>query len=154
VGRLDDLPEPGVKLLRRGYGSGPVHLVAHLAALALCAYAMLQLLDAGRWFNVVLWLVGAVILHDLVLLPLYTGLDRAARRVAGPRGINFLRVPAGLSALLALVYFPLILNRSDSTYTGLSGLQADGHLERWLLVSGALFAASALLFLLTARKAS
>ncbi len=141
-----------MKLLRRGYGSSPVHLVAHLAALALSAYAVTQLLDAGRVFNVVVWLVGAILLHDLVLLPLYSGIDRAARRIAGPRAINFLRVPAGLSALLALVYAPLILNRSDSTFTGLSALRADGHLERWLLATGLLFAASGLLFLLTTIK--
>ncbi len=141
-------------LLRRRYGSSPVHLVAHLAALALCAYAVLQLLDAGRWFNVVLWLVGAVVLHDLVLLPLYSALDRATRRLAGRRAVNFLRVPAGLSALLALVYSPVILVRGDANYARLSGLQADGYLERWLLVSGLLFAASALLFVLTARKAA
>lgn len=142
-------------LLRRGYGTTPLHLLAHVAAFALAAYALLQIVDARRADNIVLWLVGAVILHDFVLLPLYSGLDRAARRVAPGRAINFLRVPAGLSALLLLVYFPLIFGRSERTYETLSGLSPSGYLGRWLLVTGLLFAASALWFVARgARRAS
>ena len=32
---------------------------------------------AGDWFGVALWFVGAALLHDLVLLPLYAAADRA-----------------------------------------------------------------------------
>jgi hypothetical protein len=153
VGRVDDVQAALVTLLRRGYGTTPLHLVAHVAALALAGYALLQILDARSALSIVVWLVGAVVLHDFVLLPLYSGLDRAARRVAPARAIAYLRVPAGLSALLLLVYFPLILGRGEGTFRTLSGLEPQGYLERWLLVTAVLFAASAALFVITSRKA-
>ena len=56
---------------RARYGASPVHLLAHLALLPLVAWALLTVLDFRAASNVVLWLVGAVILHDLVLLPAY-----------------------------------------------------------------------------------
>ena len=68
--------------MRRRYGASPVHLLAHLALLPLAAWALLTVLDFRAASNVVLWLVGAVILHDLVLLPAYSALDRARRGVA------------------------------------------------------------------------
>lgn len=139
--------------LRHGYGTTPLHLLAHLAAFALVAYAGLQLLDTGGVANILLWLVGAVVVHDFVLLPFYGGLDRAARRVTPRRAVNYLRVPAGLSGLLALVYFPSILGRGEQTFVTLSGLAPEGYLARWLIVTGALFGASALLLLLTLRRA-
>ena len=140
-------------LLRRGYGTTPLHLVAHVAALALAAYALLQLGGARDAVTIGVWLVGAVVLHDVVLLPLYSGLDRAARRVAPRRALAHLRVPAGLSALLLLVYFPLILGRSERTYATLSGLEPQGYLARWPLVTGLMFAASALAFVVSSRRA-
>ena len=54
------------------------HLLAHLIFLPIAAWALLTVLDFRAASNVVLWLVAAVILHDLVLLPLYSGVDRAA----------------------------------------------------------------------------
>ena len=143
-------------LLRRGYGATPVHLLAHLAALALAAYALLQIVDLGRADNVAAWLVASVILHDLALLPLYTVLDRVAQRLAGrgPRRafVNHVRVPVGLSALLLLVYFPVMTGRTEGTYRRVSGLGTDGYLGRWLLVSGLLFAASAVVFAVRLRR--
>ncbi len=121
-----------MKRLWSAYGTSPAHLLAHLAALALAGYAMVQILAAGPATNVLLWLVGAVIVHDFVLLPLYGGVDRAARRAAPRRALNHLRVPAGLSALLLLVYLPAILGRGERTYTTVSGLSPEGYLERWL----------------------
>ena len=90
---------------RARYGASPVHLLAHLALLPLAAWALLTVLDFRAASNVVLWLVGAVILHDLVLLPAYSALDRVAR-VAVPGAINYVRVPGGL-ALLSLLVFHL-----------------------------------------------
>ncbi len=66
--------------MRGRYGASPLHLLAHLAALALAAWALLQALQLGHAQRIVLWLVGAVVLHDLVLWPAYTALDRLARR--------------------------------------------------------------------------
>jgi len=109
---------------------------------------------AARRTNIVSWLVGAVILHDVVLLPLYGGLDRVARRIVPRRALAFVRVPAGLSGLLALVYLPLILGRGEQTFTTLSGVEPEGYLGRWLLVTALLFGASAALFVLATRKAT
>ena len=89
-------------MLRR-YGASPVHLLAHLALLPIVAWALLTVLDFRAASNVVLWLVGAVILHDLVLLPAYSALDRVAR-VPLRGAINHVRVPAGLSLLTLLGY--------------------------------------------------
>ena len=143
-------------LLRRGYGASPVHLLAHLAALALAAYALLQLVDLRRADNVVAWLVGSVILHDLVLLPLYTALDRATQLLAGrgPRRafVNHVRVPVALSGLLLLVYSPVMTGRTEGNYRRVSGLEPDGYVGRWLLVSGLLFAASGIVFAIRLRR--
>ena len=143
-----------MRLLRHGYGATPLHLLAHGAALALAAYALLQIIDVRAAGNIVLWLIGSVLLHDFVLLPAYSAIDRAARRFkpAGRSGVNYVRVPVGLSALLLLVYFPVISGRGNGAFRAVSGLSFDGYLERWLLLTGALLAGSAFLFVLSARK--
>ena len=134
--------------MRRRYGASPLHLLAHLAALALAAWALLQALQLGGADRIVLWLVGAVVLHDLVLWPAYTTLDRLARRGRPAGWINYLRVPVGISALLALVFFPVMCGKGEAAYTRVSGVAWEGYAERWLLVSAALFAGSAVLYLL------
>ena len=143
-------------LLRRGYGATPVHLLAHLAALALAAYALLQIMDLRRADNAIAWLVASVLLHDLVLLPFYTALDRAAQVLAGDGArralVNHVRVPVALSALLLLVYFPVMTGRTECNYRRVSGLEPDGYLGRWLLVSGLLFTASAVAFAIRLRR--
>ena len=70
------------------------------------------------------------------------------------RAVNYLRVPAGLSALLLLVFFPLILGRSTDKLEQVSGAPAADYLARWLLITGVLFAASALLYVARARSAA
>jgi hypothetical protein len=127
------------------YGASPVHLLAHLVLLPLVAWALLGMVDVTAAVNTVAWLVAAVILHDFVLLPAYATLDRIARRsLAG--AINHVRVPAGISLLLALVYFPVISGHGAAVFHGVSGLRLEGYLQRWLLVTAALFALSALLY--------
>ena len=137
--------------LRRLYGDGPLHLLSHVAALALAAYAFTRIFAGGQPWNVVLWFVGAVILHDLIAFPLYTGLNRLAleRRM---RFVNHVRVPALLSACLFIVFFPLILGLGDGRYERATTLSQDVYLGRWLLLCGALFAASALVCALRARR--
>src|SRR3712207_5468056 len=103
VGRVDRLRSRGVTGRgRRVYGASPAHLLAHLAALPLAAWALLQLAGAANAGRIFAWLAAGVIVHDLLLLPLYAALDRAGRRAAG-RAINFVRVPALLSGLLLIV---------------------------------------------------
>jgi hypothetical protein len=133
------------------YGASPLHLLAHLVLLPLAAWALLTVLDFRAAANVVAWLVAAVILHDLVLLPAYSGADWAARRVL--RGaVNYVRVPAGLSLLLLVVFWSTIRGRGEGAYEHVSGRTWDGYGLRWMLVSAALFAASALLYLVRRRR--
>ena len=94
--------------------------------------------------------VGAALLHDLVLLPLYATLDRTLLRGLGTRRewAGYVRVPAALSALLLLAWFPLISGSVASRYRSATGLPADVFLPRWLLITAVLFGASALLLTL------
>jgi hypothetical protein len=136
------------------YGGSPWHLLLLLAAFVLCGYAASKLLE-GDWSGVVEWFVGAALLHDLVLVPLYGGADwllhkslrgdreRPDARVAA---VNHIRVPAFLSLLLLLVYWPLISQRPGARYELITGLTPGVFLPRWGLITAALFAASAVLF--------
>ncbi len=134
----------------------PLGLLAAAASLALTAYALSKLLDGPAPLNVLAWLLGAVLLHDLLAYPLYTALDRLAlgsersQRLAAAR--NYLRVPAALSLLALLVYAPNILDLSGGRYERATGLSADVYLSRWLLICGGLFAASGLLYALRLRR--
>ncbi|GAB3959855.1 hypothetical protein GCM10029978_007770 [Actinoallomurus acanthiterrae] len=145
------------------YGADPLHLLALLACFALAGYAASRVADAGIWVGFVIWFVGAAIVHDLVLFPLYALADVAVqrrpwgRRRPGPHvrwrpWINYVRVPAGLSALLLLVWFPLILRQSGETYRKAVGLGLSPYLGRWLLVTGLLFAGSAITYAVRLRS--
>ncbi|MDT7711906.1 MAG: hypothetical protein QOG46_595 [Pseudonocardiales bacterium] len=135
-------------MTRRGW----TQLVALLASFTVAGYAGIRLL-AGNPIGVGAWFVGSAVVHDLVLFPLYAGLDAALvtllhRRpglatVAGVRWLNYLRIPAVVSGLLLLVWSPLILRASDDAYHAASGLSAQPFLPRWLAVTAVLFAISA-----------
>jgi hypothetical protein len=135
------------------YGASPVHLLAHLVALPLAAFALLEIAERPSAARILLWLAASVLLHDLVLLPFYGLLDRAGRRAAGP-AINYVRVPALVAGLLGLVYFPAISGKSAPVFSGVSGLEHEGYLTRWLLITAALFAASAALYLVRGRSST
>jgi hypothetical protein len=141
MGRLD------LVLMKRLYGASPLHLLAHLALLPLCAWALLEVLGGRQAANVALWLVASVVIVDLVVLPLYSGLDWAGR-FAFRGAINYVRVPVALSLLALVVFWGTIGQRGEGAYRVASGLEYEGYAERWLLVSAALFAASGLIYLL------
>ncbi len=138
---------------RRLYGADPLHLLALLASFTVSAAAIV------RWFDfsgpdtirVLVWFAGAIIAHDLVLLPFYSVLDMVAfgRRAAGaaapahPGGTAYVRIPALLSGLLLLVFYPQIFRLGASTFHTAAGQSQNIYLVRWLLASGAMFAASA-----------
>ncbi|MFF0558430.1 hypothetical protein [Streptomyces sp. NPDC004266] len=144
-------PHAVTTAFRRRYGASPLHLLLVVVSFALACYAGLRLLK-GDALGVAVWFVGAALLHDLVLLPLYAVTDIAVQRVLGnhsggargrPRiGVNHVRVPAFVSGVLLLVYWPLIL-RQVGHYAVTTGLPADVFLGRWLLITACLFAASA-----------
>ncbi|WP_205315161.1 hypothetical protein [Nonomuraea lactucae] len=143
------------------YGAAPWHLLALLACFAVAGYAAGRAAAAGILIGFLVWFVGAAIVHDLVLYPLYSLTDVAARRRpwhrgrarTGPAGraTNYVRVPAALSGLLLLMWFPLILGLSEDGYRRSTGLDTSPYLGRWLLVTGVLFAGSALAYVIRHR---
>ncbi|WP_055596990.1 hypothetical protein [Streptomyces hirsutus] len=130
----------------------PPRILLLLCSFALCGYAGVRLLDGDRLL-IALWFVGAAVLHDLVLLPLHAAADRALVKGAGRRRgrINHVRVPAALSGLLLLVWFPLITGRVSERYPGATGLSAGSYATRWLILTAVLFAGSAVLFAVRSR---
>jgi hypothetical protein len=129
-----------------------VQLLALLASFVVAGYAGVRLLT-GNVIGTGAWFVGSAVVHDLVLFPLYAGVDAALvlllrhhpewATVAGVRWLNYLRVPAMVSGLLLLVWSPLILRVSNGAYHAASGLSAQPFLARWIAVTAVLFAISA-----------
>jgi hypothetical protein len=134
------------------YGASPLHLLAHLAVLPLVAWALLQVLDRPDALRILLWLALSAVVHDLVLLPFYSVLDRAGQRVAPRPAVNHVRVPALISGLLLLVFFPAISGKGEPSFQRTSGLTYDGYLARWLLITAALFAISGAIYLVRGSK--
>ncbi|MEW2625455.1 hypothetical protein [Streptomyces sp. NPDC048106] len=133
----------------------PRQLLLLACSFTLAVYAGVRLL-AGDWLAVALWIVGAALLHDLVLLPLYSAADRALVRGLGAVGRRawtpYVRVPAALSGLLLLVWLPLISGSQTGRYRLTTGLSPDGFAARWLLITAVLFGGSALLWAWRARR--
>ncbi|WP_433373209.1 hypothetical protein [Streptosporangium sp. CA-115845] len=146
------------------YGADPLHLLALIACFALAGYAAGRVVAAGILAGFLVWFVGAAIIHDLLLYPLYSLADIVVQRrpwhrrrppsgpVQWPPLVNYLRVPAALSGLLLLVWFPLILRFAEHNYRKASGLDTSPYLGRWLLVTGVLFAGSALAYAIRLRR--
>jgi hypothetical protein len=133
--------------MRARYGASPLHLLGHLIAFAIAVWAISHVFDGREPWNFVVWFVAGALLHDLLLLPFYSALDAAARVLPIPRGaVNFVRVPALTSGVMLLVYFPRILDRAPGNYTRVAGVAPAGYLRNWLLITAALFMASALLY--------
>ena len=132
--------------MRDRYGASPLHLLAHLIALPLVAFALLQIAERGDARRILIWLALSAVVHDLVLLPFYGLLDPVEQRAAG-RAVNFVRAPTLISGLLLLVFFPAISGKGQGAFHGVSGLDYDGYLARWLLITAALFALSGVAYL-------
>jgi hypothetical protein len=140
---------------RRRYGASPLHLAGHLVVFAIAALALERIASTGSVVKLIALYVGFVVAHDLVLVPVYSLLDRAARtalarvpvrkRGAVPR-INHVRVPAFISGVLLIIYFPLISGKAANGYLLSSGHSPSGYLRNWLLISVALFLGSGLIY--------
>lgn len=143
--------------LRRPPLGSPLQILLLACSFALAGYAGVRLL-AGDWFGVTLWFVGAALLHDLVLVPLYAGADRVLARglhaVGRREWTVYVRVPAALSCLLLLMWFPLVSGQMADRYRSATGLPGDGFLTRWLLITAVLFGGSAALLALRLRRAT
>jgi hypothetical protein len=129
-----------------------LHLLVHAAAFGVAGYALAQIMRGGSVLNFIAWFAGAAVVHDLLVLPLYSLLDRFTRtpqrRPSAPRvaWINHVRAPAVISGLLLLIYFPAIFGLSDRNYFLASGHHPHGYARNWLAITAVLFGASGLLY--------
>lgn len=140
------------RLLRRRYGAGPWHLAAMAGCFLVAGYAATRVLGDPALLRIGLWFVGAAVAWDLGGGPLLALADRVLRRLARPvRGVsplNFVRVPALMSASLLLVSAPLVLQRAPQAFEGRTGTSTQVYLGRWAAVTAVLLGVAAVLFLL------
>jgi hypothetical protein len=131
---------------RAFYGAAGWHLLVLVAAFALAAWVALRLASEPTAVRILVWFVGAVIAHDLVLFPIYASVDRGLGRASrfAPSPLNHIRVPALASGLLFLVFLPGILQQGRPTFMAATGQDQQPYLGRWLAISCALFVISGL----------
>lgn len=157
------MPNPLARAAR-AYGSNPLHLLALLTSFALAGYAAAHLVNQPAFLRVLIWFLAAVIAHDLILFPLYALADRSLRQAlhalwprrtvtARVRPLNYIRIPALGTGLLLLVFFPGIVQQGRSTYHAATGQTQQPYLDRWLLLTAAMFALSAVVYAIRLRQA-
>ena len=142
------------------YGAGPVHLLLMVGSLALALYAVVELgLDGlwdpdSWWQSISVWFVGAALAHDLIVFPIYALVDRlvtasvrSTRSAVRPARVNHIRVPLMASALTLFVFLPGIVQQGSDAHLRATGLTQDPYLERWLVLTLAFTALSALVYL-------
>ncbi len=155
---------------RAVYGSNPLHLLTLIAGFALFGYVLATigpktLWNPNTWWqSIAVWFAAAIVAHDLILFPIYAFADRilyAGTRVhrSGREHpvpvLNYVRVPALGAGLTLLVFLPGIIKQGAFTYVTATGQTQDPFLGRWLLLTAAMFAISAVVYgvrLATARR--
>ena len=147
-----------LRLWRYLYGENPLHLLAMLGCFALVGYVVSFVYEDPSVTALLIWFVGAVLVHDLVLYPLYALADqplvlaRWARRRVLPRrpplvpAINHVRAPVLGSLVLGLIYLPTITRHGEDALRFTSELDAAGIYRHWLLITGVLFLGSAAVY--------
>lgn len=153
--------------MRALYGAGPLNLLVLVASFAIAGAAVVGWLQRPRdVLTVFEWFAAAIVLHDLVALPLYSLLDRIAfgsvgaglRRAPGEAQAPvsptaYLRIPAMLSGLLLLVFCPVLFGLGSGSELSASGIAESGYLTRWLLATGLMFAASGFVYAVATARA-
>lgn len=154
-----------IPTLRRIYGAAPWTLPVLLACFALTAYAANKVIGQPQALRMFGWFIGAALVHDFLLFPVYSGVDRGwqlllrrlphvrSDRSAGVPVVNHVRVPAALAGLLLLIYAPTIFGRGTRVYRAASGLGSAAYLSRWLLLTGSFFLLSGLIYALRVLRA-
>lgn len=147
-----------MSVFRRVYGSHPLHLLTLVAGFALFGYVIATIKPTALWNpntwwqSIAVWFAAAIVAHDLVLFPIYavadrllitTGMDRRPSRVPV---LNYIRVPVLASGLTLLVFLPGIIRQGAPTFIAATGLTQDAFLGRWLLLTAAMFAISAVCY--------
>lgn len=143
---------------RTQYGAPIRHALLMIGSFAVAGYAIWYAAHGSSPEKMLIWFLGAVLLHDFVLFPAYSLTDRIARLVTRQRDgrastsaavplTNHVRVPLLLSALLLLTFGSVIYGAGESSFTSASGLTFAPYLVRWALISLALMVGSALIYL-------
>src|ERR1700710_2331109 len=106
---------------------------------------------AERPVPVAEWFASGAILHDAVLVPAYVALDSLLvalwRRIPGRVSwLNFVRIPAAVSAILLLIWYPLIASKAES-FQHQTGRTTEVYRPHWLFVIATLFALSIVWYL-------
>ena len=145
--------------LRRFYGAQPLHLLATVVSFAIVAAGVAGWFQAGSDSRgIIIWALGSVIAFEWILLPLAWVLDRIAlgprtpRTLPGPANRAYVRVPALLSALLLIVFAPLIFRADTPDFEATTGFTPPDYLARWLLATAAMFVISAVAYALSLRR--
>jgi hypothetical protein len=141
------------------YGSNPLHLLTMVSGFALLGYIVATfkpatLWNPGTWWqSIAVWFAAAIVGHDLLLFPLYALADRivsprANRRPGHPKVLarNYVRVPALGAGLTLLIFLPGIIQQGGATYQAATGQTQQPFLGRWLLLTAAMFATSAVVY--------
>ncbi len=147
-----------MKRFRDTYHAQPLHALAAIASFALVAAGFAGWITPGSDARgIITWFLGCLIGSQLLLVALSWLLDRIAfgpstrRRQPRPgreSAANYILVPALLSALLLVIFLPLILRLGSSTFADASGLLPTGYLAHWLFAAAGLFGSSALAYAL------
>jgi len=140
------------------YGSHPLHLLTMVSGFALLGYLLATvhpatLWNPGTWWqSIAVWFAAAVVVHDLLLFPLYALVDRLLSVRIGRRppdkhpkvlARNYIRVPALGAGLTLLIFLPGIIEQGAPTYQAATGQTQQPFLGRWLLLTATMFAVSA-----------
>jgi len=148
-------------LFRDVYGSHPLHLLTMVAGFALLGYVLATVKPVTLWNpqvwwqSIAVWFAAAIIAHDLVLFPIYSLVDRMLTLPPGRRpgrrqprvaALNYFRAAALGAGLTLLVFLPGIIEQGASTYQAATGQTQQPFLGRWLLLTAAMFALSALIY--------
>ena len=143
---------------RRVYGTNPLHLLTLAAGFALFGYVVATIKPTTLWNpdtwwqSIVVWFAAAIIIHDLVLFPIYALADRfllatrSDRRPSKVPVLNYIRIPALGAGLTLLLFLPGIIEQGAPTYLAATGQTQDPFFGRWLLLTAAMFAASAVVY--------
>ncbi len=146
---------------RTVYGSHPLHLLTLIAGFALFGYVVATIKPVTLWNphtwwqSIIVWFAAAIIAHDLVLFPVYALADRillAGNRIRPLREeakvpvVNYVRIPALGTGLTLLVFLPGIIEQGAPTYIAATGQTQEPFLGRWLLLTAAMFATSAVAY--------
>lgn len=145
--------------VRNFYGEHPLHLIVLFGCFALTGYVATHVATNALWPRILIWFLGAVVVHDFVLFPVYAVIDRSATSLLGLLReqrrdgaeplvpvVNYLRIPALGAGLTLVLFLPGIIGQGEPAYSLATGQTQQPYLQRWLLLCAAMFLVSAVVY--------